>query len=202
MRASLSWLGLVGTLTLAGLTAPAGAQPVGSEFQVIAASQGSPSVGANASGQFVVAWTGNTPGGYRYVYSIFGQRYDSQGQALGANFQVTFDKRKLHEEPDITVDPVGRFVVVWDSLSLGGVSGIYGQRYDSSGAELGGEFQVHSGPGGKNRPSVASDAAGNFVVVWESGFQDGSGYGVFGQLFSRVGEAVGRIPGQHLHHRG
>ena len=34
MRALRSWLGLLGTLALAGLPAPAGAQPVGSEFQV------------------------------------------------------------------------------------------------------------------------------------------------------------------------
>ena len=31
-------------------------------------------------------------------------------------------------------------------------------------------------------PSVASDPNGNFVVVWQSDGQDGSGYGVYGQF--------------------
>jgi hypothetical protein len=36
-------------------------------------------------------------------------------------------------------------------------------------------------------PAVASDASGNFVVVWQSYNQDGSHDGVFGQRFSAAG---------------
>ena len=32
--------------------------------------------------------------------------------------------------------------------------------------------------GDQDRPSVASDAAGNFVVAWASAGQDGSGFGI------------------------
>jgi hypothetical protein len=35
-------------------------------------------------------------------------------------------------------------------------------------------------------PSVAADAPGNFVVIWDSNLQDGSGYGVFGQRYSQI----------------
>lgn len=56
-----------------------------------------------------------------------------------------------------------------------------------------GEFQVNTytttDQGG---PAVAADAAGNFVVVWKSCFdQDGDLCGVFGQRYSRTGTVVG-----------
>jgi hypothetical protein len=39
--------------------------------------------------------------------------------------------------------------------------------------------------------SVASESSGNFVVVWESSYQDGSNYGVFGQRYDSTGEPLG-----------
>ena len=47
---------------------------------------------------------------------------------------------------------------------------------------------------------MASDSSGNFVVVWQSYTQDGSGYGVFGQRFAPAPERPrARVPRQHLH---
>lgn len=41
-------------------------------------------------------------------------------------------------------------------------------------------------------PAIAMDAAGNFVITWQSaGNQDGSGFGAFGQLFSANGTIRG-----------
>ena len=40
-------------------------------------------------------------------------------------------------------------------------------------------------------PAVTSDSTGNFVVVWHSYFQDGSGTGVFGQRYAGTGTPVG-----------
>jgi hypothetical protein len=38
---------------------------------------------------------------------------------------------------------------------------------------------------------VDADGAGNFVVVWQSAAQDGSGYGIFGQRFAASGAPAG-----------
>ena len=38
---------------------------------------------------------------------------------------------------------------------------------------------------------MASDSSGNFVVVWESYYQDGSGFGVFGQRYASTGAPLG-----------
>ena len=41
------------------------------------------------------------------------------------------------------------------------------------------------------RPSVALDADGDFVVVWQSTSQDGSGYGIYAQRYNASGVAQG-----------
>ena len=72
--------------------------------------------------------------------------------------------------PSVAADTAGNFVVVWHSHSQDGNGyGVFGQRYDSSGAPLGLEFRVNTYTTNDQRgPSVASDTAGNFVVVWTS----------------------------------
>ena len=41
------------------------------------------------------------------------------------------------------------------------------------------------------RPSVSALTSGGFVVVWQSRYQDGSDYGVYGHLFNSFGTKVG-----------
>src|SRR5262245_58678971 len=43
----------------------------------------------------------------------------------------------------------------------------------------------------QRRPAVAMDGRGNFVVAWQSNFQDGGGYGVFVQRFDLAGVRIG-----------
>jgi hypothetical protein len=95
--------------------------------------------------------------------------------------------------PAAASDASGNFVVVWDSgvNQDGSFWGVFGQRYDSSGAPLGPEFRVNTFTLFAQDPSVASDDAGDFVVVWRSRFLDGSGYGVLGQRFDSSGTPVG-----------
>ena len=64
------------------------------------------------------------------------------------------------------VDLDGNFVAVWASPNM---EQILGQRFDSTGAPVGSEFEISTSgyPGTKEMPSVAGDFAGNFVVVWE-----------------------------------
>jgi hypothetical protein len=58
-------------------------------------------------------------------------------------------------------------------------------------APVGAEFTVHSYPTGLQYGArVAADAAGNFVVVWRSNQQDGSGMGIFAQRYDRDGQPL------------
>ncbi len=76
-----------------------------------------------------------------------------------------------------TVAPLndGGFVVTWGSYGQDGdFSGVYGQRYDSSGVKSGVEFQINTYTTSDQRdPSVAPLNDGGFVVTWTSDGQDG-----------------------------
>jgi hypothetical protein len=169
--------------------------PLGSEFQVntIAThSQRFPSLASDSSGNFVAVWGCFPPVLQPCAYEMSGQRYDSGGAPLGGEFRIN-STSSGQKYPSIASAASGNFVVVWQTLYQDGhAQGIFGQRFDSAGAPLGSEFQINSYTSfNQQRPSVSSDAAGNFVVVWESYRQDGSGYAVAGQRFDSLGAPQG-----------
>jgi hypothetical protein len=195
MRARRLSLCLLGTLALAGLPAPAGAQAVGSEFQVntyTTSDQDGASLAADAAGNFVIVWT-SWPGQDGSSLGVFGQRYDSEGVSLGSEFGVNTHTTGIQADASVAATADGGFVVVWYGRGGGDGVGIFGQRYDSGGGTLGSEFRVNSyTTGTQSNPSVASDASGNFVVVWESyPGQDGIHGEVFGQRFDSAGTPRG-----------
>jgi nitrate reductase NapAB chaperone NapD len=172
-----------------GVALPQGA-PLGPEFRAntyTTSNQEEPSVAADALGNFVVVWQSYGQDGLGY--GIFGQRYASSGAPLGPEFQVNTYTPFKQKQPAAAADASGDIVVVWATEPN---DQVFGQRYASSGAPLGSEFQVNSySLNYTNRPSVAADAAGNLVVVWQSSTQDGSNYGVFGQRYASSGAPLG-----------
>jgi hypothetical protein len=75
--------------------------------------------------------------------------------------------------PAVAADPAGAFVAVWQRQT-GGSYQVFARLFDRNGTPLGAEFQVNVAATGCHRfPAVASDAAGNFVVAWQS--EPGSG---------------------------
>jgi hypothetical protein len=101
----------------------------------------------------------------------------------GGEFQVSSG---FAIEPDVAVDAAGGFVVVFDSTG-----GIFAQRFDRSANRLGEEFQVNTYTTGSiEDPAVALSAAGDIIVVWQSEDQ-GSHFGVYGQLFDAEGTRRG-----------
>ena len=193
----LAALALALALVLAAESASA-LSPVGGEFQVntyTSCNQRNPAVSGLASGGFVVVWASGSPafqqdGSYS---GIFGQRFDAEGNSVGAEFrsnQTTFDEQT---DPDVAGLPNGGFVVVWNSYGQDGpyYYGVFGRRHNANGSTAGGEFQVNTYTiYGQYYPAVAA-TPGGFVVVWESCEQDGSREGIFGQRFDTSGDRVG-----------
>src|SRR4030095_2206227 len=104
---------------------------------------------------------------------------DASGSPIGGEFQVNSYVTGSQDRPSVASDSAGNFVVVWQSNGSSGAdasgTSVQGQRYDASGSPIGGEFQVNSYvTGNQNLPSVASDSAGNFVVVWQSNGSSGA----------------------------
>jgi hypothetical protein len=162
--------------------------PRGPELQIntqTISEQGSPSVASDAQGNVLVAWT-----------SVFegprAQLYDASGVARGAEFEI-HPGFPYDELTSVASNGVGAFVVVWqgDRLGGGGCCQVLGQRYSASGEPRGALFQVSTWTSGYQRwPAVASDAVGNFVVVWSgAGAADDSG--IFAQRYDAEGTRRG-----------
>jgi hypothetical protein len=111
----------------------------------------------------------------------------------GGEFRVNGYTSDYQAGPAIALDGAGSFVVVWQShLQDGDEAGIFARRWSAVGVAQGLEFQVNShSVGAQERPSVARDTSGDFVVVWESAGQDGSSDGVFARRFAANGAAQG-----------
>lgn len=176
---------------------------VGGEFQVntfITGNQDEPSVGTDGSGNFVVVWASDgSPGDDDSSLSIQGQRFDSAGVAVGAQFQANSSTDGLQANPDIAVHPDGSFTVVWESTVGSGTDttgfSIEGRRFDTSGDPVGDQFQINAYTTNEQRhPAIAGDTAGNFVVVWwsvGSGGDDDSFNSIQGQRYDSLGTPLG-----------
>jgi len=169
---------------------------LGSQFQVntyTTSGQGSPSVTAEADGDFVVVWMSYGSFGTDASYvSIQGQRYTSNGSAQGAQFQVNTYTTNKQWLPSAAADADGDFVVAWHSYGSSGTDtsdySIQGQRYASDGSTQGGEFQINTyTTDDQMEAAVAVDTNGDFVVLWQSNASSGtdtSGFSIHGQRYS------------------
>jgi len=111
---------------------------------------------------------------------------------VGNEFRVNSYTTHNQDLPSVASRSNGDFVVVWASnLEDGAMTGIYAQRFASSGAPIGPEFRVNSTTtDGQTSPKVAI-TGGGFVVVWTSNLQDGDARGIFGRRFSSSGAPAG-----------
>jgi hypothetical protein len=173
-------------------------QPSGPEFRVNTYTrndQSYPSVAVDNEGNFVVVWQdggfwGGQDGSLRGIYA---QRYSAAGTPQGTEFRVNTRTGADQDNPSIAVSDDGDFVVVWRSnYQDGSGSGIYAQRYSSTGVPQGGEFRVNTYTTNQQAsPSVAMNSDGDFVVAWESYGQDGSFTGIYAQRYNAAGVQQG-----------
>jgi hypothetical protein len=153
--------------------------PVGTDI-AIPDLLGRPGLDVNDDGSFVVVGEGNDGS---YFPGLFARLFDSSGAPRGGRFQVntyTFDGQTYGA---VALDADGNFVVVWQSFGQDGyLSSIFGQRFDSKGAQLGSEFLVNSYTADDEKLAAiaAGDGAGGFVVVWQ-----GNGGGNYSQILGQ-----------------
>lgn len=138
-------------------------------------------------GSYVVVWTDN----HGADAGVVGQRYNRFGEAQGSNFGINQTTSGHQRWASVDTDSVGNFVVSWVSENQDGTPrSVYARRYAADGTALTGEFRVNtSNTGTQDNSSVAVDADGDFVVVWEG---DGSGgYDIYGRRYDSSGSAQG-----------
>ena len=187
--AALGWARILIFLVVYALPGNALAElSPGGIFQVntyTTGAQAAPASAIAADGTLIVVWESEGQDGDDL--SVFGQRYNSIGGAIGTEFQVNSITVGRQVAPAVVAAADGSFMVVWQSYELGGdFDDVFVRRYSSSGTPLGSEFQVNTSLFGyQAAPAVAASPTGAFVVVWHDY------YDVFGQRFSSSGAAIG-----------
>ena len=151
-----------------------------------------PGTTALEDGGFIITWSSRYQDGDSS--GIHAQRYDANGNNVGAEFQVNTYISSEQREPSITALADGGFVITWPSSQNGDSYEIYAQRYDANGNNLGTEFQVNTYiSSGQFEPSITALADGGFVVAWASYNQDGDGYGIYAQRYDLEGNPFGVV---------
>jgi hypothetical protein len=162
--------------------------PLAPQFQVNTytfGGQSFPAIAARENGAFVVAWVSYTD--EDDTGDLFAQRFDAGG-AVGTEFLVNSLTSGRQIDPSIALDPDGGFVVVWRSFQTPGSNGLFARRFDATGTPLAVEFRVNTSTAGDQIvPTVAANASGEFMIVWNQSSRDGSGYAVFARQLDSAG---------------
>jgi len=111
--------------------------PTGPEFTVNSTTEGvqrAPEISVSDNGNFLVTWEGEDTDGH----GVFGQLYDSDGNALGSEFQINSTVAVNQERPSVAMAADGSFVATWQSDD----QGVVAQRFDASGSTVGGEILI------------------------------------------------------------
>jgi dockerin type I repeat protein len=149
--------------------------------------QGIPRVATGPSG-FIVTFTSQSPSGGNEVLV---RRYDASGAPLGGEYRTNASTVSAGEQ-DVASLGDGRFFVVWEDSDGTDFNAVVARRFSASGSPLGSPFRVNTYTTNlQQRPRVTSDAHNNYVVVWQSIGQDGSGTGIYGQRIANSGAALG-----------
>jgi len=183
--------GLVAAVTI-NYAAPPG-EPLQGEIRANATTagfQGNAAIARDADGDYVIVWSGAGTGD---ADGIFMQRYNRNGAAQGGETRVNTTVADNQRLPSVAMDAAGNFVIAWESnLQDGDGFGLYAQRYSAAGSPQGSEFRVNGYTASdQTQSTVAMSASGAFVIAWRSLLQDGSGQGIYAQLYDAAGTAVG-----------
>lgn len=186
----LAWLGRLAAVT--ALVAASAAGPARAQIDLLGTemplesptntdTNAAPAVASDPAGNFVAVWQRQTGGNYQ----IYARLFDRTGQALGAEFQVNATNAGCHRFPAVARDASGSFVVVWQSEPGTGGSDVVARKFAADGTPTSGAFTVNATAGTRTHPAVAMAPTGEAFIVWQSDGQDGSGWGVYGQAYTR-----------------
>lgn len=159
---------------------------------VTASDQFDPAISRLDGGRWVVAWSayghaGDTSG-------IYAQVFNADGSKSGSEIHVNTHAPGNQYDPEVATLADGDFVVTWQSQDQDGSGyGVYQQRFHADGATQGAERRVNKAVSSdQDTADVAALSSGGYVVTWQSEGQDGSGGGIFSQVFDDSGSRLGK----------
>jgi hypothetical protein len=150
-----------------------------------------PSIGLGEDGSFVIVWEG----GDDRDRSVFGRRFDVQGEPLSGRFRLSTITDGSQIQATVARAADGGFLAAWTSgpeIFPVRLSDVYIRRFDAAGKPLGPEA-----PAGVNtfheqsEPLVVAIENGSFLVGWTSFGGEGTFYDVFARRFDDDGTPLG-----------
>ena len=146
-------------------------------------------ISSQINDNFIVLW--------RESNTIQGQIFGSDATKIGNEFAINYTDVS-HDMQNFTATSFsdGSFMVVWpekeDQTSAQQI-GIFAQRFNANGAEIGSKFLVNEAWNFDDRdPSVSQLQNGSFVVVWEKAVADSDdSFGIQAKLFNNINSTSG-----------
>lgn len=154
--------------------------------------QRAPRIARDAAGNYVIIWKSEHQVTPTSRGDIFMQRYNSNDVKVGTETLVNQQTSGDQERPSLAMNGNGDLVIVWASfVTVENFYDIHARLY-KNGQNPSDEFVVNSTRiHTQNNPDVDIRENGEFVVVWDSWFQDGGDRGVYAQRFDANGVKVG-----------
>lgn len=153
-----------------------------------------PDVCVDTSGKPVVVWT--SVDGFPLFESnhqgVSLRQLTPAGVPMGTAETVVAAPKAGSVHPAVSCGNGSTFVVVWHSDQAPAVelTDVLAQRFSRLGRPVGATFRVNTTTANLERnPSIAHDAKGNFVVVWQA-YLDGSKVSILGRRFNPSGAAL------------
>lgn len=128
-----------------------------------------PVVTASSAGGFIVGWGQRDIGQRDNGWDVYLRSFNATGQPLNNPLKVNTHAQGNHYGPQIA--GIGdNHLVVWTSVGQDGSrEGVFGRFVSEPGAMISPEFQVNTSTASQQiYPTVASDNADQFLVVWSS----------------------------------
>lgn len=177
-----SWL-FVNQFDLNGAPIGSGAVPVDDS---LSPEKHTPGLAVRADGSMIVTWdalAGDSTG-----TAVHGQKLDASGNRVGGVFTVNTFTGGDQLDSSVAIGPGNDFIVCYRSTGLDGSGQTVAVQRFAGGTttpqKSGSEIVVNQFRNGEQSPSgrqrsIATDAVGNYVVVWQSQNQDGDGFGIY-----------------------
>lgn len=175
-------------------------QAVGRNFTISSGGIGlksRPQLAVRATGDVVAAWMstygpGTTPAS---ELGVFTRLLANTGRPIGSQSQVDNVSGAIGSTPALAVAPDGTYLIAWMSQKGNDTfdTSIYGRVFMASGAPLAAPFALTTGAvGPQERPTVANDGQGSYLVAWQSYFNDIEHSRINGQIVSNAGALLGK----------
>ena len=162
------------------------------EFKLTTASTGVQmfaSVAVLPNDDFISVWASITASSF----DIFARRFNSDGVAIGDEWQVNEYVVSTQTKPQVTSLPLPfeKYVIAWESFGQDGQeSAIIVREYNSSTNQaISSEFIANTlAVGSQTDVHIAShsEVSDQYFIIWSDSVNDGSGSGIFGVILGTV----------------